>query len=126
LYLSAIADKMHSLKFVAVRMNLSFRTAMLIYSLEVLRRRMWPLLIFKVWTARHLTKRAPLLHMRKRDEYQSKVTEEAGLKRGRVPAPLLREMGARPGNRLIFRVEESGQVAMRLARVSKKRGRKRC
>ena len=58
--------------------------------------------------------------MRKRDEYQSKVTEDTGLARGRVPAPLLKYMGARPGDRLIFRMDESGQVAVRLARVKRK------
>jgi hypothetical protein len=68
---------------------------------------------------------APLLHMRKRDEYQSKVTADTGLTRGRVPAPLLKDMGARPGDRLIFRVDESGQVTVRLARVRKKPSKKR-
>ena len=63
---------------------------------------------------------APFLHMRKRDEYQSKVTDDTGLTRGRVPAPLLKVMGARPGDRLIFRVDESGEIVMRLARKGKR------
>ncbi len=63
--------------------------------------------------------------MRKRDEYQSKVTQDTGLARGRVPAPLLKDMGARPGDRLIFRVDESGKVAVSLARVRKKPAKKR-
>lgn len=63
--------------------------------------------------------------MKKRDEYQSKVTSDTGLARGRVPAPLLKDMGARPGDRLIFRVDESGQVAMSLARLTKKPAKKR-
>jgi bifunctional DNA-binding transcriptional regulator/antitoxin component of YhaV-PrlF toxin-antitoxin module len=63
--------------------------------------------------------------MRKRDEYQSKVTEDTGLARGRVPSPLLKDMGARPGDRLIFRVDESGQVTVRLSRPGKKPGKKR-
>jgi len=58
--------------------------------------------------------------MRKRDEYQSKVTNDTGLTRGRVPTPLLKDMGARPGDRLIFRVDESGQAVMRLARKGKR------
>lgn len=63
--------------------------------------------------------------MRKRDEYQSKVTADTGLTRGRVPAPLLKHIGARPGDRLIFRVEDAGRVAMHLSRGRKKRGKKR-
>jgi selenophosphate synthetase-related protein len=58
--------------------------------------------------------------MKKREEYQSKVTEDTGLARGRVPAPLLKDMGARPGDRLIFRMDESGKVAVSLARVRRK------
>ena len=63
--------------------------------------------------------------MRKRDEYQSKVTEDTGLARGRVPAPLLKDMGARPGDRLIFRMDESGKAVMSLARVVRKPAKKR-
>jgi hypothetical protein len=58
--------------------------------------------------------------MRKRDEYQSKVTEDAGLKRGRVPMPLLRDMGARAGDHLVFRVGEAGRAVVRLERARKK------
>ncbi len=63
--------------------------------------------------------------MKKRDEYQSKVTADTGLTRGRVPAPLLKDIGARPGDRLIFSVDESGRVAVRLARASRKQSKKR-
>jgi bifunctional DNA-binding transcriptional regulator/antitoxin component of YhaV-PrlF toxin-antitoxin module len=62
--------------------------------------------------------------MKKREEYQSKVTADTGLTRGRVPAPLLKHMGARPGDRLIFRVDESGKVAVSLARLKKKPAKK--
>ena len=58
--------------------------------------------------------------MKKREEYQSKVTEDTGLTRGRIPAPLLKHIGARPGDRLIFRVDESGKVAVSLARAVRK------
>ncbi len=63
--------------------------------------------------------------MRKRDEYQSKVTEDTGLTRGRIPAPLLRHIGAKPGDRLIFRVDEAGKVAVSLARLKKKPAKRR-
>jgi hypothetical protein len=63
--------------------------------------------------------------MKKRDEYQSKVTNDTGLARERVPAPLLNHIGARPGDHLIFRVDESGQVTMRLSPARKKPVKKR-
>jgi bifunctional DNA-binding transcriptional regulator/antitoxin component of YhaV-PrlF toxin-antitoxin module len=58
--------------------------------------------------------------MRKRDEYQSKVTADTGLTRSRVPVPLLQAIGARPGDQLIFRLTDSGKVVMRLSRARKK------
>jgi hypothetical protein len=85
---------------------------------------MWPSLDFQRLDRAPSYQSAPHLHMRKRDEYQSKVTEEAGLTRGRVPAPLLKHIGARPGDRLIFRVDESGKVAMLLARGRRKPAKK--
>jgi hypothetical protein len=63
--------------------------------------------------------------MRRRDEYRAKVTNETGLTRGRVPCPLLQAIGARPGDRLIFRHNDSNEVVMRLSRARKKSGGKR-
>ena len=63
--------------------------------------------------------------MKKREEYQSKVTADTGLTRGRVPAPLLNHIGARPGDRLIFRMDDSGKAVMSLARVVRKPAKKR-
>lgn len=62
--------------------------------------------------------------MKKRDEaeYQAKVTDDGGLTRGKVPSPLLREMGARPGDYMIFRLSDSGKATMRVLR-SKGAGR---
>jgi hypothetical protein len=56
--------------------------------------------------------------MKKRDEaeYQAKVTDDGGLTRGKVPSPLLRAMGARPGDYMIFRLTSSGEAVMRVAR----------
>jgi hypothetical protein len=56
--------------------------------------------------------------MKKRDEaeYQAKVTDDSGLTRGKVPSPLLRAMGARPGDHMVFRLTSSGQAVMRVAR----------
>jgi hypothetical protein len=56
--------------------------------------------------------------MKKRDEteYKAKVIADTGVTRGRVPSPLLREMGARPGDYLIFRLSGKGEAIMRLSR----------
>jgi hypothetical protein len=58
--------------------------------------------------------------MKKREEYRAKVTDDNGLKRGRVPCPLLNDIGARRGDYLIFRQEDSGKVVMELSRLRKK------
>jgi hypothetical protein len=65
--------------------------------------------------------------MRKRGvaEYKAKVTDDSGLTRGRVPCPLLSAMNARPGDHLIFRLVDSGQVVMRLSRTRKRPSKKR-
>ena len=58
--------------------------------------------------------------MKRREEYKAKVTDDNGLVRGRVPCPLLNELGARAGDLLIFRLDDSGGVVMRLSRSTKK------
>lgn len=60
--------------------------------------------------------------MKRREEYTAKVTDDNGLVRGRVPCPLLTDMGARPGDYLTFRLDESNKVAMSLSRPRKKAG----
>lgn len=59
--------------------------------------------------------------MRKRDErdeteYRAKVIADTGVTRGRVPSPLLRELGARPGDFMIFRQSGKGEAMMRISR----------
>ena len=63
--------------------------------------------------------------MKRREEYRAKITNDGGLTRGRVPCPLLHEMGARPGDHLFFRLDKSGRVAVLLSRPSKKPGKRR-
>jgi hypothetical protein len=58
--------------------------------------------------------------MKRREEYRAKITDDGGLTRGRVPCPLLQQMGARAGDHLVFRLDESGRVAVRLERVRRK------
>ena len=62
--------------------------------------------------------------MKRREEYRARVTDDSGLTRGRVPCPLLSEMGARPGDLLTFRLDESNNVVMTLSRPRKKAGKK--
>ncbi|HJU56605.1 MAG TPA: hypothetical protein VJ715_18620 [Pyrinomonadaceae bacterium] len=62
--------------------------------------------------------------MKRREEYRARVTDDNGLTRGRVPCPLLSEMGARPGDYLTFRLDESNKVVMSLSRPKKKAGKK--
>jgi hypothetical protein len=57
--------------------------------------------------------------MRRREEYRAKVTDDNGLTRGRVPCPLLNELGARAGDYLIFRLDESNNVTLSLSRPKK-------
>jgi hypothetical protein len=61
--------------------------------------------------------------MKTREEYRAKVTADNGLVRGRVPCPLLNDMGARAGDYLTFRLEESNKVVMTLSRLRKQSGR---
>jgi hypothetical protein len=75
---------------------------------------MLALLIFQTDRAPSYQTRA-YLHMRKRNEYQSKVTTDTGMARSRVPTPLLKQIGARAGNYLTFRLVSNGEVVMRLS-----------
>jgi hypothetical protein len=63
--------------------------------------------------------------MKHRDEaeYQAKVIDDDGLRRSKVPSPLLREMGAQAGDYLIYRLTGKGEAMMRISR-SKGAGRK--
>ncbi|HEY0005691.1 MAG TPA: hypothetical protein VGB17_12845 [Pyrinomonadaceae bacterium] len=56
--------------------------------------------------------------MAKRDraEYQAKITDDAGITRAKVPSPLIRQMGARPGDFMVFRRDDEGNVLMSLSR----------
>ena len=49
-------------------------------------------------------------------EYQARITNDAGIVRGKIPSPLVREMGSRPGDIMIFRTDDSGTVTMSLSR----------
>jgi hypothetical protein len=53
-------------------------------------------------------------------EYQAKVIDDGGMTRSRVPHPLLRALGARPGDYMIFRLAGKREVVMRLSRARRK------
>jgi hypothetical protein len=44
------------------------------------------------------------------EEYQAKISKDNGMVRAKVPSPLLRDLGAKPGNYLVFRKTDSGVV----------------
>lgn len=49
-------------------------------------------------------------------EYKAKVTNDAGIFRGKIPSPLIRELGGRPGDYMVFHYDGAGNVAMWLSR----------
>ena len=58
--------------------------------------------------------------MKRREEYRAKITNDNSLTRGRVPCPLLNDISAHPGDYLIFRLDDSGKIEIRLSRSRKK------
>jgi hypothetical protein len=51
------------------------------------------------------------------NEYQAKVTNDAGILRGKIPSPLVRELGARAGDYITFRRDDTGRVTVGLSRA---------
>jgi hypothetical protein len=43
-----------------------------------------------------------LMTKKETGQYQAKVANDNGIVRGKIPSPLLRVMGARPGNYVVF------------------------
>jgi hypothetical protein len=50
-------------------------------------------------------------------EYQARVTNDAGILRGKIPSPLVRELGARAGDYVVFRSDGAGRVLVSLSRT---------
>lgn len=51
-------------------------------------------------------------------EYRAKITNDAGIFRGKVPSPLIRELGGRPGDYMVFNYDGASKVAaMSIARA---------
>jgi hypothetical protein len=59
-------------------------------------------------------------------EFHAKLLEDNGVVRGRIPAPLINQLGGRPGDSLIFRTDGSGSVKISLEkgkRIAAKAGK---
>jgi hypothetical protein len=59
-------------------------------------------------------------------EYRALVSDEGGIIRGRIPSPLVKAVGARAGDYLVFRLSDSGDCAVSVARgkgTAKKSGK---
>jgi hypothetical protein len=52
-------------------------------------------------------------------EYTAKLLEDNGVVRGRIPAPLIRNLGGRPGDYLVFRTDGGGRVQISLQKLRK-------
>jgi len=50
-------------------------------------------------------------------EYRAKLTNDAGVIRGKIPSPLVREMGGRPGDYVVFNSDGGGKVIVSLSRA---------
>ena len=53
---------------------------------------------------------------REKGEYTARIQDDSGTVRGKIPSPLVREMGARPGDYMVFRMDPSGNVTVSLSR----------
>lgn len=52
-------------------------------------------------------------------EYKAKVTNDSGIVRGKIPSPLVKELGARPGDFIVFR-SDGGKVTVGVTRTRSK------
>lgn len=49
-------------------------------------------------------------------EFQARITNDGGIVRAKIPSPLVRQMGGRPGDYLVFRRDTSGVVSVKVSR----------
>lgn len=52
-------------------------------------------------------------------EYRAMISDEGGVVRGRIPSTLVRDMGARAGDYMVFRTDGEGNVILQLSRGRK-------
>ncbi len=56
-------------------------------------------------------------------EYRAKIGNDFGNIRGKIPAPIVRMLGARAGDYIVFKVDTLGNVTANVRRESKKGGK---
>lgn len=49
-------------------------------------------------------------------EYRARLANDAGVIRGKIPSPLVRELGGRPGDYMVFRSDGTGKVTVSVTR----------
>jgi hypothetical protein len=49
-------------------------------------------------------------------EYRARLANDAGVIRGKIPSPFVREMGGRPGDYMVFRCDGPGKVSVTVSR----------
>lgn len=50
-------------------------------------------------------------------EYRARLANDAGVIRGKIPSPLVRELGGRPGDYMVFRLDSAGKVTASVSRT---------
>ncbi|HEY0005178.1 MAG TPA: hypothetical protein VGB17_10255, partial [Pyrinomonadaceae bacterium] len=60
------------------------------------------------------------LMTKEKHEYQAKVSDDNGIRRSKVPSPLLRIIGAKPGDYLAFKVAGPKSLAVKLVKKRKR------
>jgi hypothetical protein len=58
-----------------------------------------------------------MMAKREAAEYRAKLTNDAGVIRGKIPSPLVRSLGGRPGDYVVFNADGGGKVSVSLART---------
>lgn len=49
-------------------------------------------------------------------EYRARLANDAGVIRGKIPSPLVRDLGGRPGDYMVFRCDGPGKVTVSVSR----------
>jgi len=50
-------------------------------------------------------------------EFKAKLTNDAGVIRGKIPSPLVRMLGGRPGDFVVFNADGGGKFTVALSRT---------
>jgi len=58
-------------------------------------------------------------------EYRAKLTDDSGVIRGKIPSPLVREMGGRPGDFVVYRRDDGGKINVSISRGARGGGGKK-